>query len=247
MVFTWEMAEELAAAHMRELGFFDARRTGPGTDGGIDVTAQGAVAQVKHLSVPVGSPDIQRFRGAAHGIEDALFYSSSGYTTAAVVAADRAKIALFQFTTANEVQPVNSHAQNSGFGPLLLGIANDLGPETFGRMTERFHEDNKLFEVAWACTRALEELQRDLEAGTATPWPGWQADLARIEEEYIPPAQERNAARARLAELYDFDGYHALAVEHLETTFAFVASCGFDQDAFNLKIRRELARIRLEM
>lgn len=101
------MAEELAAAHMRELGFGDARRTGAGTDRGIDVTAADAVAQVKHLSSPVGSPDIQRFRGAAHLIQNALFYSSSGYTRAAQLTADELGVALFRFDSANYVESVN--------------------------------------------------------------------------------------------------------------------------------------------
>lgn len=240
------MAEELAAAHMREIGFFGARRTGPGADKGIDVVAQGAVAQVKYLSVPVGSPDIHRFRGAAHGVMDALFYSSSGYTAAAVEAADMTNIALFQFSTANEVEPVNVHAHNSGIDPRLLELAEEVGAEAWGRLYERFHEDNKLWNVAWACTRALGELVRDLRAGTATPWQGWETDFAMIEKEYMPPARERLARRKELTERYDFAKYHALAIEHLETTFRFIASCGFDQDAFNKRISRELARIGLE-
>ncbi|WIB65443.1 restriction endonuclease [Curtobacterium sp. MCBD17_040] len=110
-IFTWQMAEELAEAHMRALGFTDARRTGSGADGGIDVRAELAVAQVKHLVQPVGSPDIQRLRGAAHSVANAIFYSSSGYSSAALKVAADADVALFLFTSAGDVTPVNLPAQ----------------------------------------------------------------------------------------------------------------------------------------
>ncbi|WIB65297.1 restriction endonuclease [Curtobacterium sp. MCBD17_040] len=106
-IFSWQMAEELAAAHMQAVGFRDARRTANGADGGIDVAAANAVAQVKHLAQPVGSPDIQRVRGAAHNIPYVLFYSSSGYTGAALEVADAAQVALFTFTPEGEVSAVN--------------------------------------------------------------------------------------------------------------------------------------------
>lgn len=113
MVFSWEMAEELAAAHMREIGFLDARRTSGGADRGIDVIATGAAAQVKHTRVPVGGPDIQRVRGAAFGTSQVLFYSSSGYTAAALRAAELTEVALFAFTEANDVTEVNDLARRT--------------------------------------------------------------------------------------------------------------------------------------
>lgn len=105
------MAEELAAEHMRRSGFPDARRTPDGADAGIDVIATRAVAQVKYQAVAVGGPAIQQLRGAAHGIEHALFYASSGYTAAAFAAANATDVALFTFTTANEVIAVNAAAR----------------------------------------------------------------------------------------------------------------------------------------
>jgi len=109
-LFTWGMAEELAVAHLRQLGFGDARRTPPGADGGIDVQGTGVVAQVKHHAHPVGGPDVQRLRGAAHGLAHAVFYSLSGYTAAATVFADRADVALFSYATSNVVTAVNETA-----------------------------------------------------------------------------------------------------------------------------------------
>lgn len=108
--FSWQMAEELAAEHMRQRGFTDARRTPPGVDAGVDVTAARAVAQVKYQQSAVGGPVVQQLRGAAHGTEHALFYASGGYTAAAVAAADASGVALFTFTTSNEVLPVNAAA-----------------------------------------------------------------------------------------------------------------------------------------
>lgn len=104
------MAEELAAEHMRRSGFPDARRTRDGTDSGIDVIALRAVAQVKYQVASVGGPAVQQLRGAAHGIEHALFYSSSGYTAAAFAAANASDVALFAFTITNEVTAANAAA-----------------------------------------------------------------------------------------------------------------------------------------
>ncbi|WP_405859944.1 restriction endonuclease [Streptomyces sp. NBC_00090] len=51
---TWQDAELAAVDHMHGLGFTDAQMTGAGADGGIDVIARDAIAQVKHYSQPVG-------------------------------------------------------------------------------------------------------------------------------------------------------------------------------------------------
>lgn len=92
----WRDAEERAARHMRQLGFADAKLTGSGTDGGIDVVATDAIAQVKHYAKPVGIAEVQRMRGAAIGDVNVLFYSSSGYTSSAIDFAERAGMALFE-------------------------------------------------------------------------------------------------------------------------------------------------------
>ena len=49
-------AEVAAAEFMRRIGFADAKRTPSGADGGIDVIAAGAVAQVKTHMKPIGAP-----------------------------------------------------------------------------------------------------------------------------------------------------------------------------------------------
>lgn len=106
----WKQAESLAAKHMEDLGFQSVLLSGAGSDGGIDISAQGAAAQVKFRSSPTGSPEIQQFGGAALQFRDKLFYSNS-YTAKAVVQADALGIALFIFSKNGEMEPSNSRAR----------------------------------------------------------------------------------------------------------------------------------------
>lgn len=110
MAFTWQSAEELATAHLRVMGFFDACLTRAGADGGVDVIGDCLAAQVKHHARPVGAPDVQRLRGAAHRTQSVAFYSSSGYTAAGIQTAEETGIALFRFSEFGEVFPVNALA-----------------------------------------------------------------------------------------------------------------------------------------
>jgi hypothetical protein len=63
-VSSWQAAEVNAADWMRYWGFLDARVTQSGSDGGIDVRATGAVAQVKREAKAVGRPAVQNLVGA---------------------------------------------------------------------------------------------------------------------------------------------------------------------------------------
>lgn len=118
-VTTWREAEILAAQHMRGIGFTDASVTGGGTDGGIDVVATGAIAQVKFHAMPVGAPDVQRLRGAAHAYANALFYSAAGYTPAAKTYAEHAGVALFSIGPWSRISADNQAADDliSGHSP----------------------------------------------------------------------------------------------------------------------------------
>lgn len=109
--FDWREAEQLAEAHMKQLGFIDAERTASGADGGIDVESEDAVGQVKFVSRPVGSPEIQKLRGAAFSINFALFYSNSGYTKAAELIAEKLNVALFVYTKKWRVKAHNELAE----------------------------------------------------------------------------------------------------------------------------------------
>jgi hypothetical protein len=108
----WRDAEELASWYMREdLGLGGARITGSGNDRGIDVVADGAVAQVKHINVPVGAPIVQAALGAGHGNDLVLFFALSGYTRQAEEFAARSGVCLFQYDIYGGVRAANGPAR----------------------------------------------------------------------------------------------------------------------------------------
>lgn len=110
-VHSWEQAELAAAAWMRDWGFRDAHVTRRGSDGGVDVVSQDAVAQVKYEKKPTGRPAIQRLVGAAHGSAvDLYFFSLSGYTKEATAYGTRVGVALFSFAAEGTVHAVNTTA-----------------------------------------------------------------------------------------------------------------------------------------
>lgn len=111
MVESWQAAEEFAAAQMRGLGFQNVALTGPGVDQGIDVAANGAVAQVKHLAQPVGRPTVQQLIGTGGFDDQLLLFSLGGYTAGAVETADQYSVALFSYTVAGEMSARNETAR----------------------------------------------------------------------------------------------------------------------------------------
>ena len=105
-------AEQVAAEWMRHLGFPDARCTGAGTDGGVDVRSAGAVAQVKAQLSPVGRPELQALFGVASSEgRRPLFFSLMSYTAAALTWADEVGMALFRFDHGGLVEAVNRAAE----------------------------------------------------------------------------------------------------------------------------------------
>lgn len=112
LIKTFYDAENYAAEYVRYLGFADAAPTGPGSDGGVDVTSLGAVAQVKMEAVPTGRPVIQAISGiAALEQRSALVFSLAGYTAHALEWADRAGVACFEFAIDGTMKPCNSAAR----------------------------------------------------------------------------------------------------------------------------------------
>lgn len=109
-VRTWQDAELAAVDHMRSLGFTDARVTDAGADGGIDVIARDAIAQVKYYSQPIGVGPIRELRGVADSHHHLLFYASGGYTASARQFADEKKVALFSIQEVGHVTPLNAAA-----------------------------------------------------------------------------------------------------------------------------------------
>lgn len=132
LIETWEDAELLAVAYMRDAGFEDARRTDAGNDGGIDVIANEAVGQVKHFAAPVGAPVVQQLRGAAHDRAWSCFFAKSGFTEKAKIYAEVAGVALFSYTTLGQVIPENAAARHldersaTGGVPDVRGLADEV-------------------------------------------------------------------------------------------------------------------------
>ncbi len=113
----WKAAEEIARAHMCEIGLPDARLTGAGRDGGIDVTSSLGVAQVKMQAQPVIAGLVQQLRGSRPDVAHHLFYSTSGYTSGALEAADRSGVGLTVVADAWSVAP--------WYQPLVSGRPSD--------------------------------------------------------------------------------------------------------------------------
>lgn len=178
------MAEQLAAAHMRELGFLDARVTRDGADGGLDVTATDAAAQVKYVSAPVGSPDVQRLRGAAHGISHVLFYSASGYSSAGLKVAAESLVALFEFDETNNVRPVND-------------LAIELATRTPMARAATAKRVGALVRWSRSITFALADLFKAVQAGEIVPWAEISDDVDHIDKgvgSFMPVLPELEAA-----------------------------------------------------
>jgi hypothetical protein len=109
IIASWQDAELVAVEHMQHLGFTDAHPTQSGPDGGLDVIATNAAAQVKLHAVPAGSPAVQQLAGAAYMFQHKLFYATA-YSPEAVRWADEASIALFRLTEFSGVEPLNRAA-----------------------------------------------------------------------------------------------------------------------------------------
>lgn len=114
-VLTPREAEEMAAHHMRQLGHPDASANpGRGADGGLDVTARHALAQVKFRGGRAGRPDLQRLYGARADRTDLelWFFTGPGYSDEAIEYADRHAMVLFTFDLAGALTPANAAASD---------------------------------------------------------------------------------------------------------------------------------------
>lgn len=131
-----EKAEHNAAKRMREMGISDAEVTSRGPDGGIDVKAWNAVAQVKWKSAQTGRPELQKLYGA-RGVDHSkqmLFFTATGYTRGAVEYADSTGMALFRYDTTGAVRAASRAAE-----PLLapaspwagVGLPTSYEPDPF--------------------------------------------------------------------------------------------------------------------
>jgi hypothetical protein len=111
---SWQSAEENAAAWMRYWGFPDAQLTPPGSDGGIDVRAKRALAQVKYEARDIGREVLQRLVGARGREQDRtlVFFTGAGYSDLAVEYANEMEIALFKYALNGSMNPLNRAARH---------------------------------------------------------------------------------------------------------------------------------------
>jgi hypothetical protein len=111
LIRTARDAELVATEWMTHLGFTHVTATPVGADGGIDITSDEAVAQVKAETIPTGRPKIQQHHGVAvsHG-KTAIFFSLAGYTPQARTYAEANGIVLFSFDLQGQPEPVNPAA-----------------------------------------------------------------------------------------------------------------------------------------
>lgn len=126
-------AELNAAKVMQSWGFTDATATTGGADGGIDVRASTALAQVKWKGGAAGRPDIQRLvgaRGRDH-TKQLFFFAASAYSKAAIEYADEVDVRLFLYDPVGNVEPANKSAHAFlGVGPVKQPITKKLNADT---------------------------------------------------------------------------------------------------------------------
>lgn len=121
-ITSWQDAERAACAWMRRSGYPDAALTPAGPDGGVDVRASAAVAQVKFEGGQAGIEKVQRFVGAAgrnRANLDLLFFSASGFTKTAAAYAESEEVALFVMGPYGAMRPASSGANR------ILEVANE--------------------------------------------------------------------------------------------------------------------------
>ncbi|MEU3453618.1 restriction endonuclease [Micromonospora sp. NPDC006766] len=113
-VADWEAAEANAVAWMKWFGHADARLTPRGADGGIDVMAMAAFAQVKWYGKAVGPQPLRQLFGARANRPGTLyFFTNGGYSPKALEYAESVGMAAFLYSPATGlVTPVSSTARS---------------------------------------------------------------------------------------------------------------------------------------
>lgn len=112
-------AEVYVGEVMESLGLTNVRVTPVGADGGVDVTSDEAVAQVKMEGVSTGRPVLQAISGiASHERKRAMVFSLAGFTQQALEWGGQAELALFEFSLDGSIEPRSPAAR-----ALILGLS----------------------------------------------------------------------------------------------------------------------------
>lgn len=102
--------EKYCCRWANELGARKITVTQQSIDGGIDLDGPEHVGQVKMHGVPVGVPSVRQLYGVAQSVgKKALFFTTMGYTRAAIEFANENDIALFVADPVNETLDGLSH------------------------------------------------------------------------------------------------------------------------------------------
>ncbi|WUD78696.1 restriction endonuclease [Streptomyces sp. NBC_00510] len=157
----WQAAEHNALAWVRWLGFPQAEPTRDGSDGGLDIAGPGIYGQVKFHGKAVPPNLVQQLFGA-RGLNsgEMLFFANSGYTAAAIAAADRLDVGCFTYSPADGmIEPANRYAAEL----MERAISPEAEDEREVRAEEERQKKEKKKQKKLAKKR--KKIQRSAEAG----------------------------------------------------------------------------------
>jgi hypothetical protein len=127
---------------MRRFGFPDAVVTPSGADGGVDVRASRAVAQVKARSTGTPRPDVQQLQGIASAEGKlGVFFSLAGYTAGAIEWAESARVALFVLESTGTARPIGALAEELMNRAVSIAVEPD---ETLGAFLTEAEESGSI-------------------------------------------------------------------------------------------------------
>lgn len=177
------------AEAVRRLGFSDAAATPVGPDGGIDVRAAYALAQVKWKGGVVGRPDLQRFYGACAGEQHkaTLFFSAAGYSESALEYAVVVNIALFEYDPLGEIEPLNSAAETMVHISQLGGKQSSLAKLVGAADSNSTDGDNSVESAGDDAVRRHDRagLASELSRPSASSWVPGDMDYQRLAAEKL--------------------------------------------------------------
>ena len=111
-----------AFRHMKALGFEDLMKSPGSSDARIDLDARGGAARVEPAGITTALADLYQLNGATGNGSEVLVYSTVPFSKAVKDFADSRQIALFKFTSLDEIHPESLAAERLAcFGWLSSG------------------------------------------------------------------------------------------------------------------------------
>ncbi|WGD39490.1 hypothetical protein [Streptomyces cathayae] len=159
----WQAAEHNALTWVRWLGFPQAEPTRDGSDGGLDIAGPGIYGQVKFHGKTIPPNLIQQLFGA-RGLNDGemLFFANSGYTAAAITAADRLDVGCFTYSPADGmIAPANRYAAELMERAMSPEAEDEREARAEGERQKKEKKKQKKL------VKKRKKIQRSIEAGEA--------------------------------------------------------------------------------